>query len=442
MSPPMSSPHLFYRHPLWIRVTHWLNAICMAVLLMSGLQIFNAHPALYWGQKSDFDHPILSINAVEDAQGNESGVTTIAGHSFNTTGVLGLSRAGDRAFPDWATLPHEQWLAIGRRWHFFFAWIFVINGAIYVATSLIGRHLRGDLVPTRADLAHTGRSIWEHVRLQFPKGDEAKRYNVLQKLAYLSVAFVLGPIMVLAGLTMSPRIDASYPILLDIFGGRQSARTIHFILAFSFLGFFVIHIVMVLLSGVFNNLRSMITGSPAGTIWEQVVSALKEIGRRGFLLRAAGGLAALSLGGCDDSLSQNPKFIDILESAENLTRVTQKAITGAQALAPEYSEADISTDFRANGTTDPGDDKYKALAKNNFADYRLKIGGLVEAPAQFSLAVFARAPVTNADHPARLRRGLELHRKMEGRAALNLARQGAPEIERALCHVLFGRPDG
>ncbi len=256
----MSKPNLFYRHPLWVRVTHWVNVLCMLVLLMSGLQIFNAHPALYWGQKSDFDHPFLSIGSVEDAQGNESGVTTIAGHSFNTTGVLGLSRGGDRAFPEWATLPHLQWLAMGRRWHFFFAWIFVINGLIYVAASLIGRHLRGDLLPTRADLAHIGSSIWEHVRLRFPKGDEAKRYNVLQKLAYLTVAFVFGPVMVLAGLTMSPRMDASYPILLEIFGGRQSARTVHFILAFSFLGFFAIHIVMVLLSGVFNNLRSMITG--------------------------------------------------------------------------------------------------------------------------------------------------------------------------------------
>ncbi len=122
------------------------------------------------------------------------------------------------------------------------------------------------------------------------------------------------------------------------------------------------------------------------------MSTPKEIGRRGFLLRAAGGLAAFSLGGCDDSPSQNPKVIDILESAENLTRVSQKAITGAMTLAPEYTEADISTDFRANGTTDPGDDKYKALAKNNFAAYRLKVGGLVETPAQFSLADLRAMP--------------------------------------------------
>ncbi len=122
------------------------------------------------------------------------------------------------------------------------------------------------------------------------------------------------------------------------------------------------------------------------------MSTPKAIGRRGFLLRAAGGLAALSLGGCDDSLSENPKVVDILESAENLTRAAQHAITGAQALAPEYSEADISADFRANGTTDPEDDGYKALAKNNFADYRLKIRGLVEQPMQFSLADLRALP--------------------------------------------------
>lgn len=122
------------------------------------------------------------------------------------------------------------------------------------------------------------------------------------------------------------------------------------------------------------------------------MSVLKEIGRRGFLLRAAGGLAALSLGGCDDKLSEDTNVVNILESAENLTRVSQKAIIGARALAPEYSEAEISTDFRANGTTDPQDDSYKALAKNNFADYRLRVHGLVEAPMQFSLADLRALP--------------------------------------------------
>ncbi len=131
------------------------------------------------------------------------------------------------------------------------------------------------------------------------------------------------------------------------------------------------------------------------------MSAPKEIGRRGFLLRAAGGLAALSLGGCDDSLSQNQSVVNVLDSAEKLTRAAQHAITGARALAPEYSEADISRDFRANGTTDPEDDGYKALAKNNFADYRLKVRGLVAEPVEFSLADLralpARTQITRHD---------------------------------------------
>jgi thiosulfate reductase cytochrome b subunit len=261
----MAEERLIYRHRLWVRATHWINVVCMTGLLMSGLQIFNAHPALYWGDYSDFAAPILAIGTEQATPGDAEGVTTIAGHAFDTTGVLGLS--GDprdpdsaRAFPSWATLPSALWLAMGRRWHFFFAWLFVINGAIYAISSIIGRHLRHDLVPSRGDIAHIGRSLGEHLRLRFPKGEEAKHYNVIQKLTYLIVAFVLGPVMILAGLAMSPRLDASYPILLEIFGGRQSARTIHFIIALAFLGFVVVHLVMVLVSGVWNNLRSMVTG--------------------------------------------------------------------------------------------------------------------------------------------------------------------------------------
>ena len=258
----MTSEHSIFRHPLWVRITHWVNVICMTGLLMSGLQIFNAHPALYWGDRSQFDDPLLAIGADEDARGNATGVTTILGHRFETTGLLGVSgdAADARAFPDWATLPGTLWLAMGRRWHFFFAWIFVVNAAVYGISTIAGRHFRRDLMPSRADLAHIGRSLRDHLRLRFPKGEEARRYNVLQKLAYLLVVFVLGPLVILAGLAMSPRLDAGYPVLLHVFGGRQSARTIHFICAFSFLGFVLVHVAMVLVSGVWNNLRSMITG--------------------------------------------------------------------------------------------------------------------------------------------------------------------------------------
>jgi thiosulfate reductase cytochrome b subunit len=263
-APPAGKRRSFvYRHSLVVRVTHWINVVCIIVLLMSGLQIFNAHPALYVGDKSDFDAPVLSMRAMLDANGNPVGVTQVFGKSFDTTGVLGASQYRGRwtavGFPSWITIPGYRDLATGRRWHFFFAWLFVINGLVYVAYGLASGHFRR-LVPTGAQLRHIGGAVREHLLLRFPKGPEAKSYNVLQKLAYLGVVVVLLPLMILAGLSMSPGIDAAFPWLVDLFGGRQTARTIHFLLATLIVLFVLVHVIMVLVSGVWNNIRSMITG--------------------------------------------------------------------------------------------------------------------------------------------------------------------------------------
>nr|WP_294512120.1 cytochrome b/b6 domain-containing protein [uncultured Rhodopila sp.] len=259
------APALIYRHSVVVRVTHWINVLCLTILLMSGLQIFNAHPALYWGNISDFAHPAVAMTAVQPQNGPPRGITTVFGHSFDTTGVLGLSHdaAGqpwERGFPAWATLPGEQSLAGGRLWHFFFAWLFVINGSIYLLAGVLRGHLWRDLLPNRDQFRHIGRTTLDHLLFRFPKGEEARRYNVLQKLAYLAVIVGFLPFMLLTGLSMSPRMDAVWPQLLALFGGRQSARTIHFILAWSLVAFVLVHVFMVLVSGVGNNLRSMVTG--------------------------------------------------------------------------------------------------------------------------------------------------------------------------------------
>ncbi|MFI4934407.1 MAG: cytochrome b/b6 domain-containing protein, partial [Caulobacterales bacterium] len=252
------------KHGLIVRITHWINALSLFFLLGSGLVIFNAHPALYWGQQSDFAHPWLAVDA-QQVGAHLQGVTTIGGTKFDTTGFLGVSKDGGadvaRAFPTWLTFPHYR-LALGRRWHFFFAWVFAINGLIYLATTLIGGHLKRDLLPSGSQLApsHVLHEIWTHMRLKFPKGEEARHYNVLQKGAYLIAAVILLPLMALTGMTMSPGLDATFPFLLDLFGGRQSARSIHFITANLIVLFFLLHIAMVVLSGLWNNVRSMITG--------------------------------------------------------------------------------------------------------------------------------------------------------------------------------------
>ena len=236
-----------FRHPVAIRISHWINAVCLTLLLMSGLQIFNAHPALYWGKASSFDDPALSMTAPSSLFAGERGVTTIGSHSFDTTGVLGLSydEVGNpvaRAFPSWATLPSGQDLATGRRWHFLFAWLLVINGLAYLVFGLLTGQLRDRVLPARDQIRGFWESVREHLLLRFARGDDAKRYNIIQKLTYLGVIFVLLPLQVLAGLAMSPAMDAAAPVLLDLFGGRQSARTVHFIVAGLLTLFVIVHV--------------------------------------------------------------------------------------------------------------------------------------------------------------------------------------------------------
>jgi thiosulfate reductase cytochrome b subunit len=250
------------RHAVPTRLAHWLNALCVLVLLMSGLQIFNAHPALYLGNASDFNHPVLAMTAWQGPDGLK-GYTWIGSHRIDTTGLFGVSDvdgvAMARGFPAWATLPGPQWLAMGRLWHFAAAWIFALNGFLFALWAAWSGHLRA-LWPSRADLKALPRTVAEHVRLRFPKGEAARRYNPLQKLSYLAVIFGLGPLMLLTGLTMSPTMDAAFPQLLWLFDGRQTARTIHFVCAAALFGFFLLHMAMVALSGPWNNLRAMVTG--------------------------------------------------------------------------------------------------------------------------------------------------------------------------------------
>ena len=221
-------PEVIRRHSLPVRAWHWLNALSLLLLLMSGLQIFNAYPRLHWGQfGADADHAWLEI------------------------------RGG---WPGWMTVPGFPDLADGRRWHFFFAWLFVLNGLVYFLWTVFSGHLKRDLAPDRRDWRGFLQSILDHIRLKHPTGEEAKRYNVLQKLAYLLTLFVLLPMMLATGLTMSPGMNAALPWLLDLFGGRPSARSLHFISASLIVAFVAVHLIEVVLAGPVNEVRSMITG--------------------------------------------------------------------------------------------------------------------------------------------------------------------------------------
>ena len=263
---PRSDGPLYYRHTLPVRVMHWVNVIALTILLMSGLNIFNAHPALNWGKSSyNGKPPILEMEARQSEGGQLTGVTRVFGHEFNTTGILGASKGMDgqlmaQGFPSWATIPDYRWLSMARSWHFFFAWLFVINGVAYVLYGVVSRHLSKDLAPTRNDWRLIGQSIKDHLRFRHPTGEASKRYNVLQRLTYLIVIFVLLPLIILTGLAMSPWMDSLLAGWIDVFGGRQAARTIHFIAAWLLVAFVLIHVFEVIITGLWNNLRSMLTG--------------------------------------------------------------------------------------------------------------------------------------------------------------------------------------
>jgi thiosulfate reductase cytochrome b subunit len=270
-APAAASPgrETTYRHGIAVRVTHWINVLCVVLLLMSGLRIFNYHPVLYWGNYGYRGMPfVFAIQALEDINTDEPvGVTSIGGKNFITTGWLGVTYDDNGepvggAFPDWITLPGGPGLGLARGWHFALAWLFVLNGAAYLLFGLGSGHFRRDLLPAGRELRprHLLGDIWNHLRLRRPCGEAARRYNVLQKLSYMGVVFVLLPLIVLTGLTMSPAVTAALPFLFDLFGGRQSARTIHFILANLLVLFVLVHVIQVILAGPVNEMRSMITG--------------------------------------------------------------------------------------------------------------------------------------------------------------------------------------
>lgn len=258
---------VIYRHTLPVRISHWINALAIVLLIGTGLNIFNAHPQLYWGQAgSDLDAPLLSIHAepmAGAAHGAVRGVLQLGGLKLTTTGVLGWSKAqgewSARAWPAWLTLPSFQDLADARHWHFLLAWVLSLNGLAYLVWSFTRRHIQRDLWPTGKDLRSLPQDVLNHLKNKHPTGEAAKRYNVLQKLAYLGL-IVLVAGMVLTGLTMSPGIDAAAPWLLDLFGGRQSARTLHFACATLIVLFIFVHLAQVLLAGPINETRSIITG--------------------------------------------------------------------------------------------------------------------------------------------------------------------------------------
>ena len=213
------------RHSALVRATHWITALSFVVLVLSGVAILLAHPRLYWGE----------------------------------TGAVGTPSLIDLPLPFVLEVPIR---GPGRYLHFLFAWVSVLTGLVYVAKGTAARHFARNLWPARGELtlgAILG-VIGNHLRFRRSSDEELATYNVLQRISYTGVVFILFPLVIWTGLAMSPAVTSVFPFVVTVFGGQQTARTVHFFVACSLVLFSLVHIALVGQTGFKNRMRAMITG--------------------------------------------------------------------------------------------------------------------------------------------------------------------------------------
>ena len=218
-----------------VRVTHWITAVAFLALLVTGIEVLISHPRFYWGETGNVLTPPLFKIPIPSSRD-----TVPTGYGY--------------VLPD-----QNGW---SRYLHFQSAWLAMLTGFVYLIWGLLGGHFRRDLVPARADLS--GRGLWsviaQHLRLHPAKAEDASTYNMLQRLTYLAVIFVLFPLIIWTGLAMSPAFVSVVPAAVSVLGGEQSARTIHFFVTIFLTLFLFLHVIMICISGVRSRMRAMITG--------------------------------------------------------------------------------------------------------------------------------------------------------------------------------------
>ena len=225
------------RHSAFVRVTHWITTLCFFALLISGTEIVVSHPRFYWGETGNvLTEPLFKI----PIPSSRNLVPT--GYGYVMPDQNGWSRA----------------------LHFQTAWVLVLTGLMYVIFSLVTEHFRTNLLPGKADLTWRNCSgvIAHHLRLERPNEADASSYNVLQRITYLGVIFILFPLVIWTGLALSPAFDSAFPATVNLLGGRQSARTLHFFITLALVLFLLVHVVLVWRAGFINRIRTMITGQP------------------------------------------------------------------------------------------------------------------------------------------------------------------------------------
>lgn len=340
--------------PLWLRATHFLNLLFISLLVRSGLEILSAHPKLYWNDDCRPGSEWLRFTR-KQMPGN----------------ALWTSRDEEESFSSWVALPGHKNLGLGRHWHFLADAGWLLTGVLYVFMLCVTPEWRR-LVPTSwSILPGAWHALTTYLTLHIVV--TPGMYNPLEQLAYFSVVFLLSPLAIATGLAMSPSIAARFPWYIRLFHGRQAARSIHFLCLCAFLGFFIVHLTMVILHGEVNEMALIVLGNVQHTS-----------GALGLIVGLAGlgGVIVIHVLATRFSLD-HPRFVQ--RGTQAFTDPLRRALFGHGVSVQHYSRDSISPYFRVNGRP-PAEAAYLAMASDRFETYTLEVAGLVQHPLRLTLA--------------------------------------------------------
>ncbi len=346
--------------PLWLRGAHYFDLLFLSLSARSGLEILSAHPKLYWNDHCTPGTEWLRLTRKRMPEG-----------------ALWTSRDEEESFPSWLALPGGRSLGLGRHWHFLGDLGWLVTGILYLVLLFATDEWRR-LVPTSW---HVLPAAWHALAsyatlhlVETPGG-----YNALQQLAYFAVVFLVAPLTTATGLAMSPAVSARFPRYIRLFGGRQAARSIHFLCLCAFGAFLVVHVAMVVLHGLGRDLALIVLGETTHARTSLAVG----IGLLGLAL-----VVAVHVVGTIYS-RRRPDLVYRRTGA--VVDVVRRPLMPIAPSRARYTRADVSPCFRVNGRP-PRDPAYDALAAAGFEGYVLEVGGLVEHPLRLTLADLRRMP--------------------------------------------------
>ncbi len=342
--------------PYWIRFAHFINIIFITMLIRSGIEILSSLPKLYWKDDAMPGTEWIKFTKKKDPPTTKDS-------------KLWISLEEEEDFSPWISLPGHKNLGLGRHWHFFSAIFWGINGIVYYILLFTSSEWTR-LVPTSFDIIPQAlQTAFTYATFNFPPPGDP--YNPLQQLMYFGVVFLLGPFMVMTGAAMSPSISARFPRYPKIFGGRQAARSLHFLGNLAFILFIIIHVSMVIVEHFQENIGQIILGYPVNFVTAIALFVLYIIV-----------IAIIHIWVTRISF-KNPR---IVQNTLDIIVNNAKYILFRRAVSKQkFTRSEISPYFRVNGYP-PDTKEYQDLFKNNFKEWRLQVYGLVEKPLEFSLS--------------------------------------------------------